>query len=246
MRLLFPQERIKAVLAADVDSSTKLLLMTLSSYLTDDPWAWCWPSPSTIATATGLSLRKVKSTMAAAHAAGWVEREYRGKRSKSTRIMWFSLPQRCTPCTVESDKGASPAPLPPPPVDPKGAPPAPQGCTTCTPKGAPRAPDPTRDPTSDPQPPPTPPAGGSPGPELEPDFGLSPEVRDTLRWMVGITARDSPDVSMLDPPGAVVENAQVALRRQHPGASLRKRAIRAAIVHFAAQAPTTIAEAPAA
>lgn len=243
MRLL-PQDRIKAILGAEVDSSTKLLLMALSSYLTDDPGAWCWPAPATIATETGLSLRKVKSTLATAHAAGWIEREYRGKRSKSTRIAWASLPQRCTTCTVENDKGAGAAPLPLPAADPKGAPPAPQRCTTCTPKGAPRAPDPTREPPRDPTTPPAPPAGGSSPPEAEPDFGLSPEVRDTLRWMVGVTADQEPDVSMLDPPGAVVENAQAALRKRHPGASIRKRALRAAIVHFASQLPPASLEVP--
>jgi len=243
-----PQDRTRAIGHSRLPGGQKLVLLAISDHMgTADN---CFPGIPAICAWASMSEKQVKAHVKALDLAGVLRRKFRpGTLPPIYSIDWEVMAAAEAPEHNRGGRrvkrtGAKTAPVP------TGAKTALQG-KDCPSTGAKTAP-PTgaktalrSDQGSDqeatsrttPPTPPTPPRGGAPVQPVENDFGLPPEVRSSLRDMVETTMREAPETeaSMLDPPLVIIERAQQRLRKVHPGVTLRKRSIRAAIAHYASQ-----------
>lgn len=83
-----PQERIRAILRSGLEPADRLVLVALSTYLSDDDYGWAWPSALTLGTLTGLSERHVRRVLEGLQLIGLIERQGQCRR----RIRWSAIP----------------------------------------------------------------------------------------------------------------------------------------------------------
>lgn len=88
-----------AILQSNLDTSAKIVLVALSTYLSDDDNAWAWPSALTIARLTGLSERHVRRDLEQLQDAGILERQGQARR----RIRWDAIRTPCPVSGTEDD-----------------------------------------------------------------------------------------------------------------------------------------------